>query len=168
MLTLKQIAERSGIGPSLAAFYRDKYEEYLKYSGEGRHRKYDESNADLFRLIAQRYKAGMDYEQIKQELDNEYGVLVGNDNKPKVVKQDLMESIRSVFIEELNKRDSLILELREELESIKETLIRHDERDEDRDKRLEERDRDIMQRLREIAEEKRPWWKRIFKIPPLV
>ena len=84
--------------------------------------------------------------------------------------EDLVQSIRSVFSEEISRRDSLILDLQEELEEIKQTLIEQAKRAEDRARRLEERDKDITQRLRDITtvqeqhnKEKIPWYRRLLK-----
>jgi len=176
-LTLKQIAEGAGIGASLAAFYRDRFEEYLKVSGEGRHRKYDESNIELFILIARHYKEGLDYDQIKQNLDKKYGYAVPNstdlieNNKTKVVQQeDLAQSIRHVLLEELTKQNRIILQLQEELEDMraefKEGFANLHERAEDGRIGAENRDREVLQRLNDIKEAQKqrnkPLWKRIF------
>lgn len=167
-LTLKQISDKTGIGVSLLRFYRDRYEEYLQFTGDGRTRKYAENSIDIFLLIAKGYREKFDYEQIKQELDNKCGFIIPNLTQSKTEtteQEDLVQSLRLMLAEELNRRDELILELQEELESIKQTLLKQDERNEDRARSAEDRDRDILQRINEIRTEQqqrnKPWWRRL-------
>jgi len=174
-LTLKQIAERVGIGASLAAFYRDRFEEYLKVSGEGRHRKYDESNIELFLLVAKHYKDGLDYEQIKQDLDKKYGYAIPNstelmeNNRTKVVQQeDLAQNIRHTLLEELAKQNHIILKLQDELEDMRaefdKGFVKLYEKAEDSRRSAESRDAEVLQKLNDIKliqqqRNKKPWWK---------
>jgi len=177
-LTLKQLAQKSGIGASLAAFYRDRYEEYLVVSGEGRQRKYSDKNISLFVLIAKHYKDGLDYDQIKQDLDDRYGVsipnstgLVVNNNTKTTEQEDLTQSIRAVFIEEMEKRDTLILHLLQQLSDMEEcfTGIKHSleslhEKGENRDRTSLDRHEGItlmmrnMQADKERIQQQRKWW----------
>jgi len=169
-LTLKQISDKTGIGVSLLRFYRDRYEEHLQFTGDGRTRKYAENSVDIFLLIAKGYREKLDYEQIKQELDNKCGFIIPNLTQSKTEtteQEDLVQSLRAMLQQELSRRDELILELQEEIESIKQALTEHNERAEDRSRSAESRDGDIMQAIRELQSEKqqqrnKPLWKRIF------
>jgi len=171
-LTLKQISDKTGIGVSLIRFYRDRYEEYLQFTGDGRTRKYAENSADIFLLVAKHYKNGLDYDQIKQDLDNKYGFVIPNsieltEDKTKTTQQeDLVQSLKLMLQQELNRRDELILELQEELADIKETLLKQDEKAEDRYRRTEDRDNEVLQAIRalqaETQQRNKPLWKRIF------
>ena len=176
-LTLKQIAERAGIGASLAAFYRDRFGEYLKVSGEGRNRKYDESNIELFMLVARHYKEGLDYDQIKQNLDNKYGYsvpnsteLAGNSNTKVAQQEDLAHTIRHVLLEELTKQNRIILQLQEELDDMRaefnEGFAGVNKKVEDGHRDVESRDIEVLQRLNDskVIQQQRnkPLWRRIF------
>jgi len=175
--TLKQCAKLAELGESTARFYRDRYEQYFSVaSGEGRSRKYSQETINLLQFISKCYNDKMDHSQIIEALDNLCGVPIStqiaeNSNTNAIQQEDLVKSIKLIFIDELNKRDSLILDLQEELEGIKQALAEQAERAEDSARRLEERDRDITQRLRDITtaqeqrnKEKVPWYRRLLNL----
>jgi len=176
--TLKRCSELAKQNISTSRFYKNKYLQYFKTSGEGKKTKFEESSTvELLRLIGESYTKGLDSDQITGLLDMQYGVTVtdiaqqDNNSIGTTQHEDLVQSIRSVFVEEISKRDSLILDLQEELEGIKQALAEQAERAEDSARRLEERDRDITQRLSDITtaqeqrnKEKVPWYRRLFNL----
>ena len=173
-LTLKDCAELAHINVSSARFYKDKdeFRHYFKTTGEGKKIKYEEkSTVEVLQFISKSYTEGLDADQIVNLMDNKFGMIVTDltaqspDNTTEVTQQeDLTHSLRLMLQQELNRRDELILELQEEIQSIKEILLKQDERNEDRRRRSEGRDNNIMQRINEIRLEQqrnKPWWKRI-------
>jgi len=173
-LTLKDCAELAHINVSSARFYKDKdeFRHYFKTTGEGKKIKYEEkSTVEVLQFISKSYTEGLDADQIVNLMDNKFGMIVTDltaqepDNTTETTQQeDLTHSIRLMLQQELNKRDKLILELQEEIQSIKEILLKQDEGAEDRSRSSEFRDRDILQRINEIRAEQqqrnKPWWKR--------
>lgn len=130
-LTLKQCAEKAGGMPaSTAAHYRDMHMRFFIIKGEGRNRTYDDKTPDLLMEIGKLYKAGLSRQQVDEALDKHH---------PPVVTADLVTL--TVFREELKKRDVIILELREELASVKQTL----QKVEDSFRSAEIMDREIME-----------------------
>lgn len=131
-LTLKQCSQMAGgQSESTTRYYRDKYEEYFKVtSGEGRNRRYPEETVSLLSFISKLYKDGLESPQVKEALEKRYSP---------VATADLVTL--TVFKEELDKRDTTILELREELASVKEILLRI----EDSFKGAERMDLEIME-----------------------
>ena len=131
-LTLKQCSQMAGgQSESTTRYYRDKYEEYFQVtSGEGRNRRYSEETVSLLVFISKLYKDGLESPQVKEALEKRYAP---------VATADLVTL--SVFKEELEKRDAAILQLQEELASVKETLLNV----EDLFRRTESMDREIME-----------------------
>jgi len=174
-LTLKDCASLAGVGVSSARFYKDKEEfrHYFKTSGEGKKIKYEEkSTVEILQFISKSYTEGLDADQIVGLMDNKFGMIVTDltaqapDNTTETTQQeDLMHSLRLMLQQELNKRDELILELQEEIQSIKEILLKQDERSEDRHRKVELRDNEVLQAIRALQAESqqrnKPWWKRI-------
>ena len=174
-LSFKQVVEKVGANASTLAFQRDKFSEFIDCTGEGRLRRYSQQAVDVLSITSKMYAEGKTYDEIKDVLEGRYGVptdIVLADNNATTTQQgDLIQSMRLMFAEELNKRDRLILDLQEELQGIKQTLIKQAERNEDRARRLEERDKDITQRLRDITtaqeqrnKEKIPWYRRLLNL----
>jgi predicted transposase YdaD len=74
--------------------------------------------------------------------------------------------MRRVFREEMEKRDAVISELQEELESVKETLMRIEQKGEESAKTALDRDREVMEAIRTVQtvtqqQSSRTWWQRI-------
>lgn len=130
-LTLKQCAEKAGGMPaSTAAYYRDMHMSFFTIEGEGRSRTYDDRTPDLLVEVGKLYKEGLSRQQVDEALGKRH---------PPVVTADLVTL--TVFREELKKRDVIILELQEELASVKLTLLRV----EDSFRSAEKMDREIME-----------------------
>lgn len=182
-LTLKQCADLAKIGISSARFYKDKpeFKPYFITIGEGRNTKYQEtSTVETLTLISKAYTDNLDADQIVELLENRYGVITdlvtqeGNNNTTTTQQEDLTNSIRAIFIEEIAKRDSLILhlqqelvntkeELQQELSGIKQSLVTLHERGEDGLRGSERRDADIMSMMRDLqADKQRKWWQKLF------
>ena len=175
-LTLKDCAELAHINVSSARFYKDKEEfrNYFKTSGEGKKIKYEQdSTVELLSFISKSYAEGLDADQIVELMDSRFGMIVTDlatqepDNNAEITQQeDLVHSLRAMLQQELSRRDELILELQEEMESIKQTLAGQDKRAEDRARSVEERDNEVLQHLNDIKKEQqqrnKPLWKRIF------
>ena len=172
-LTLKDCALLAdNMNVSSARYYKDTYLEYFDTQGEGKTTKFEEhSTIELLKLIKAAYVKKLDHSQIIELLNIKRGFIPSNsitqvvDNTTETTQQeDLTHSIRLMLQQELNKRDKLILELQEEIQSIKEILLKQDEGAEDRSRSSEFRDRDILQRINEIRAEQqqrnKPWWKR--------
>jgi len=134
-LTLKQCSQMAGgQSESTTRYYRNKFEEYFQVtSGEGRNRRYPEKETvSLLVFISKLYKDGLESQQVKEALEKRYAP---------VATTDLVTL--SVFREELDKKDTAILELREELANVKETLLRVV----DSFRSAERRDREIMEAI---------------------
>ena len=180
-LTLKQCAELAHIGVSSARFYKDKpeFKHYFTTIGEGRNTKYqEESTVELLTLIGKSYADNLDADQIVDLLENRYGVITDlvvqeeNNNTTITQQEDLTNSIRLILREELqqelNKRDSAILHLQQELTSIKESLATHHQRAESGYRESQDRDAEIMSMMRDMQDDKermqqRKWWHIFFK-----
>lgn len=171
-LTFKQVCETAKINESTGRFYKGKFEEFFSSDGVGRHKKYDDRATELLILIAKLYGQGNDYEQVRIFLEGKIGVTVTDivkqqsSSSSEVVQQDIENSMRRVFREEMEKRDAVIFELQEELESVKETLLRIEQKGEESAKTASDRDSDVMEAIRAVQtttqqQSSRTWWQRI-------
>lgn len=180
-LTLKQCAEKAGQPESTARFYRDRFIEFFSFTGESRHREYDESTVDVLQAIARLYNEGLNHKQVKEALDGLFGVPVtntavsqGSSSKTAGAQFDTESVIRDVFQEELARRDEIILRMERKLDGLMDIVIERDEVITKLEQKVDEharsavdRDREVMETIREVqAEAQRersmPWWRRIF------
>ncbi|MFP4168045.1 MAG: MerR family transcriptional regulator [Desulfonatronovibrionaceae bacterium] len=74
LLTIKEIAHKLDIPESNIRYYRDKFEAYLPYEGEGRKRRYRPEAMDIFAYIAEQYAKNRSSEDIEKDLASRYVV----------------------------------------------------------------------------------------------
>lgn len=73
-MTLKAIGEHLCIPEATLRFYRDRYADFIPYSGEGRTRRYPVAAIEIYHTIAEQTKAGKKPEEITAFLYNLYPV----------------------------------------------------------------------------------------------
>ena len=155
-VTLTQCAKLAGLKIGRARFYKDNFFQYFITDGEGKSTTFEQdSSVKLLKFIRAEYDKKMSKEQIVVLLDNSYGVVVtdlvvkdsnSNNNTATAQHEDLVQSIRTIFVEELNERDCVIAELKQRLERM--------------ESNAESRDNEIMERLRKLSEKKKwKFWK---------
>jgi DNA-binding transcriptional MerR regulator len=174
MYTFKQTAELAGLHENTARTYRDRFLEFFVCTGEGRRRRYPEEAVAILKLISEKVSQNLTQEQIQVELERKYGLFINTttrehntttpeDNNNTETQLEIVPATRTQFLElvriavaqELQGRDTVIAELKAELEeSIKnfDTLMAKQE------KREQDRDAWIVAQLRELTEHKNPWW----------
>jgi DNA-binding transcriptional MerR regulator len=153
-LTFKQVAEKAGVNPSTAAFQRNKFEEFIPSIGEGRHRRYNDESVEVIKITSTMYSQGKSYEEIKDFLENKYGVQVTDiavkENNVATTQQDMLSAIKVMFNDEMKSRDKAIEVLVEKVDALAQGS--------------QERDKLLMETLREIQsrDEKKKglkWWR---------
>ncbi len=72
LLTLKEIAKRLDLPESNIRYYRDRFEQYLPYTGEGRKRRYRLEAIDVFDYIATQLKQNSSCEEITDGLSKRF------------------------------------------------------------------------------------------------
>jgi DNA-binding transcriptional MerR regulator len=172
VLTFTQVCKAAGANDSTGRFYKSKFEEFFVSAGTGRHKTYDQRAVDLLIRIKELYGMDYTYEQVRRALEDSMGVqvtdLVPQDTNSSnfVVQQEFTDAIRKVFREELFRRDELIIELQEELVSVKEALLRVEQNGNTTTMALEDRDREVMESIRAVQlaveqQRSRTWWMRL-------
>lgn len=73
-MTLKAIGEHLCIPEATLRFYRDRYADFIPYSGEGRTRRYPVAAIEIYHTIAEQTKAGKKPEEITAFLYELYPV----------------------------------------------------------------------------------------------
>ena len=156
-LTFKEVYLRSGSNnQSTSAWQRDKFIKFFKCTGSGRARKYSPECIDVLKIISSMYSDGKVYEEILEVLENNYGVQITDVvTQPNTVatQQDIVETIRLMFVDELSKRDRDIERLEQKIDCL--TSV-----SDERDKLLMEN----IKLIREQQEQQQPnkWWHKLF------
>lgn len=71
-LTIANISKTIGVAESTLRFYRDKFDHYIPYVGEGRKRRYEAQAIDIFKEIADLSSQGVPISDIEQHLSERY------------------------------------------------------------------------------------------------
>lgn len=74
LLTIKEIAQNLGIPESNIRYYRDKFESYLPYEGEGRKRRYRPEAQEIFAYIKDQFGKNKTGEEIERDLAHKFAV----------------------------------------------------------------------------------------------
>ena len=83
LLTLKEIASRLDISPSLASYYRQQYSEFMPGVKVGRYMKFEPEAIEIMRDIAAGYKNNLQQYEIKEQLSAKYAINIEEfNNKP--------------------------------------------------------------------------------------
>jgi len=109
-ITFKEICKLANVKESTGRFYRDRFEEHFIAKGEGRNRRYSQEAVGLLMLISEGYTKGLEYEQVRESLEQRYGVLVVQEENHSVATTQLevIEAIRSVFQQEITRLEDKI------------------------------------------------------------
>lgn len=109
--TIKQIAKELNIGESTIRYWRDRYEEHIPCIGQGRKRQYTPEVLNVLRFISECSANGLNAEQTKEALSDEYGVIgiLGNNataqqRPPAPVKGDI-----ELFVEAIGREVSPLI-----------------------------------------------------------
>lgn len=170
-LNLKEAAYKAGVHENTARFYRDKYEDYFPYTGEGRYRKYAPATIEILKTIKQCYDAGMEADAIRERLSRQYGIPVHTtemavktpqEEMAFIVVERLKNTMQQAIEETLEKQSNIhaqqIEEFKKEIHELKEQIAQQNHNNETRDKELMQKIREIQQTQKE-NENKKPWWK---------
>lgn len=155
--TFKQCAELAEVKESTARFYRDTFPGFFSSVGEGRKRQYHPSVVDVIKFVSANYAQNLTQEQIQILLEEKYGVTVNiatqelnnatqelhnaiatQSQEHNITQTQLLETIKTAFAQELEKRDEAISRLEKQVELLSEAQ--------------EQRDQELMKAIRSIQE----------------
>lgn len=156
-LSFKDVFIKANVNPSTASFQRDKFIEFFPCIGKGRNRKYGEESVEVLTLISSMYADGKGYEDIKEALEAGFGVPVNitasKDISTTTTQQGMLDAIRTVFQDEISKRDEAILRLEKKVDDL---IFDAKTRDEIVMKNIRTLQTQQSQQLRKT------WWQRLF------
>jgi len=141
-LTFKNVIDKVGaVNASTLSFQRDKFIEFIPYTGKGRARRYGQEAVEVLTITSTMYASGKTYEEIREVLENKCGIptvgdLVVKDNT--TTQLDIIAEIKGVFREEVARLEGKI-----------DSLSRGND----------EHDRLLMEHIRE-HQRKKKWWQR--------
>jgi DNA-binding transcriptional MerR regulator len=76
LLTIAECAKQAGIPESTARFYRDKFESYIPFVGQGRQRRYKPETVEVLRLIAEGFNRNLTATEIEYGLSRVFAASV--------------------------------------------------------------------------------------------
>ena len=120
LYTLQEIANILNMPDSTVRAYRNKYEEYFVFVGEGRKRRYLEKSIDVVKVIREESDKNKSHLEILDRLDKEFGCYVTESKEITVTAQQQQEQFLNNIAtliqqnaEYQNKIDVLIQEIAE-------------------------------------------------------
>jgi DNA-binding transcriptional MerR regulator len=110
MITFKEICKLANVKESTGRSYRDRFVDHFPAQGEGRSRRYSLESVKVLMLISEGYTKGLEYEQVRESLEQRYGVLVVQEesNSVTTTQLEVIEAIRSVFQQEITRLEGKI------------------------------------------------------------
>jgi DNA-binding transcriptional MerR regulator len=133
MYTFKQAAELAGLHENTARTYRDRFQDFFSWTGEGRRRRYAENTVSILKSIGEKVAQNLTQEQIQTELELEYGIFIDTtstknttttqeENNHTTTPTQFMELMRVAVAKELQNRDAQITELKAELQESRKAI----------------------------------------------
>ncbi|QQE76759.1 MerR family transcriptional regulator (plasmid) [Brevibacillus composti] len=177
LLTIAEIAKQLGIPESTVRFYRDRFEPFIPFVGEGRKKRYLPEAAEVLRFIAEAFKRNETATDIEEALSRVFSRTVEFHDETAMTtaaaqQQQLFvpsEQLHMLFtqfsaaMQTMADQKQEIGELRKQIADLRNEQAHQLERS----KRLDEAMSSILEVRKEIAaireQENRPWWKKIFK-----
>jgi len=145
----REVYEKAKVNQSTSSFQREKFLKFYNFTGEGRHRKYEEGSVDVLVLTSTMYAQGKTFEDILEALEGKYGVQITNDVVPQPnassTQQEVITAIKEAFHEEVKALEDKI------------DLLATDARE--RDTQSQRRDTLLMENIRLLQEKRKPWWR---------
>ncbi len=74
LLTIKEIAQKLDMPESNIRYYRDKFESFLPYEGEGRKRRYRPEALEIFAFIGEQFSKNRSSVEVEKELGSRFAV----------------------------------------------------------------------------------------------
>jgi DNA-binding transcriptional MerR regulator len=144
--TITEVARILKVPESTARYQRNKFSEYLPYTGEGRTRRYFQESIEALKLIGDMLKENNTIEEIESTLGARFGVNLESQRQPVATQQQYDIAPLLAFLE---KQEREIAELRQDIA--------------ERDRKIVGMFEEIRERQEEIRErQKKPIWKRLF------
>lgn len=183
--SLNQIARELDIAASTLRYWKDNFYPFLESVKRGNKIRYRESSIQVFKRIKELKEQHYNFEDIDNVLMREFPVDIddlakeqqGNERvsneQASVMNTDKSESLidENKLKAIIKQQTNMIQELYGEVEQLKNNneQLRNDINNklEEQNKKLEQRDQELMNAIRQLQEqkeeEKRPFWKRIFR-----
>ena len=185
LLTIAQIAKQLDLPESTVRYYRDRFSEYIPTTGEGRGRRYRGEAVEVFRVIADKLRAGMPADILEVELRSRFAREVTAVPQPDRSSSTAAMVPAAAFIEVLARIDGALGTLgdlprvveaqSQEIEGLRrqlDDLSTAATAAATQKQAAEARDRELLSTVAELrkALETRPdpipWWKRMLGLSP--
>jgi len=154
--TLTEIARILKVPESTARYHRDKFADYLAFTGEGRNRRYLPQSLEALRIIKDMLQQNNSIEEIESVLESRFGVTIQRDEPQQqtaVTQQQLLDI--APLLDFMTQQAAEIAELRKELSDFHTRL----------ETRENERDEKLMQAISVIQQDQqKPWWRKIIGV----
>lgn len=170
--TIAEISKILNIPESTLRFYRNKFEKFIPYVGEGRKKRYAEEAINIFKDIAELLRNNVTAEDVAEHLTHMYATYIDiNNEQQTAITQQQQNFFTEKYIQTLIESD---LEIRKEIASTLQIIANQQESiaelqkellkmQEKYEKTIEERDNKIVAEMRKILNKKKksfwPWGK---------
>ncbi|MBT8763078.1 MerR family transcriptional regulator [Desulfohalobiaceae bacterium Ax17] len=123
LLTIKEIAHRLNVPESNIRYYRDKFERFLPYIGQGRKRRYKPEALEVFALIVNEFAQNKNSEEVEKILSRKFpqNPQLSNEQKEEFSPSVLVDEPKDFFME-LARSQSKTLEKMAEAISMEQKL----------------------------------------------
>lgn len=180
LLTMAQIAKKLNLAESTARFYRNRFEEFIPFVGEGRKKRYTHETVEVLRFIAEGFNRNLTAMDIKDGLSRmvakniEFEEVTAttiaaaqqqteNEQKQHTLQLQIALEQMSTTMQIMANQKEEIAELRKHIADVEN---QQQEQREYINTKLEERDRKLLESIREIQETKKQiaatqqkkWW----------
>ena len=159
LITIADIAKQTNLSQSTARFYRDKYNDYFFYVGEGRARRYLAESIEVMEIIVDGYKQKQPSAMIESRLQQRFGI---PEQKTTESKQQQTATANIVSMTELDIQKTIAFTIRQEMTAIREELIDVKEQLALTQNGLNNHYRLVDERLRQSTKRK-SFWQRLFE-----
>jgi len=167
LLTIADIAKQANVSQSTARFYRDKYNEYFSYVGEGRARRYLVESIEAMEIIIDGYKQKQPSPMIENRLQERFGILEQKTTNSKQQTTAITNTANMAELEQAMRRtisSAVASSIQAEIQPLKYHMQMLNEKLDKQNEALNNHYNLVDERLRALREVRREsWWQRLFE-----
>lgn len=173
LLTMAQIAKELNLAESTARFYRDRFEDFIPFVGEGRKKRYKPETVDVLRFIAEGFNRNLTAIDIENGLSRMFAMNIEAEKETvtttAVAQQQSNSDTLQIVLEQMSTTMRIIAEQKEDITELRKHIAVVEKRQQDQQEyidSLKEHDKTLMRAIREAQEVKKmlaaaqqkKWW----------
>lgn len=178
LLTMAQVAKQLNLAESTARFYRDRFEDFIPYIGEGRKKRYKPETIEVLRFIAEGYNRNLTAMDIKVglsrmvarniEFEEVTATTTATAQQQSEIELKQYALQLQIAFEQIGTTMQIIANQKEEIAELRKYVAVIENRQQEYiNTKLEERDQNLLKALRETQEaekqlaaaQQKKWWR---------